>query len=257
MVEFERRDGVLRLHRPGTRWLSTGWAGGASTGPAAYNVTVPEGWECDAIESYVDTRLADAGFERDGPVLLTGVAQRHARGARHGSVTAVATVGLSNPATLPLDPAADEASATDTPAAEAEPEAGATPDTESDPDQAGDARPAPPGTCNVLVGTRRALQAGALAHLATTVATARTTTLQALAGVPGTSSDAIVVGCDPDGEPARYAGPATAVGDAARACVRDAIAASFASRYPDGEPPAVAGADHGLVTTTRAERFDV
>jgi len=56
---------------------------------AAYNVTVPEGWHCEDIGTYVAERLAAAGFGdvAGGPVLLTGVGQRHARGARCRPVT--------------------------------------------------------------------------------------------------------------------------------------------------------------------------
>jgi adenosylcobinamide hydrolase len=220
---------VLRLHRPETDWLSTGWQGGRSTGPAAYNVTVPTGWDCESIEPDVTDRLDSAGFPVDGPVLLTGVSQSHARGARRGPVVACATVGLSNPATLPLDPAG----------------------TPSDLDRT------TAGTCNLFVGTTRALADGALANLATVATEAKTATLLALVGFTGTTSDAVVVASDPAGEPATYSGTATAIGDATRACVREAITASLHSRYDDEMPPGtVEEATHGVVTTTIAEGFE-
>lgn len=279
MFASEHRDGVLQLRRERTRWLSTGYDGGVTTADAAYNVTVPEGWPHQSLDEYVAGRLAAAGFSAsaaaesspstdgsgssdgsesgswdpagpDGPVLLTGVAQRHARGARLGSVEAVATVGVSNPAPLPADPAGGSL-----------PDRVRSPDTESEPNgesaepesSRGDA---PPGTVNVFVGTTRALSSGALATLLTMAAEARSVTLQRLIGVPGTTSDATVVGTDPDGERARFAGSATRVGAAARVCVREAITASLASRYADDEPPdSVADARHGIRVEARAETF--
>ena len=58
------RDDVCQLRRPDTRWLSSGWNGGESTGSVAYNVTVPEGWPETDLDAYVASRRADAGFER-------------------------------------------------------------------------------------------------------------------------------------------------------------------------------------------------
>ena len=102
-MEFETAvaEGVLRFRRPATRWLSTGWAGGFADAPAAYNVTVPEGWERTDLDAYIDERRHEAGFGADavagddggsaavsaGPALLTGVAMRHARVARAGFET--------------------------------------------------------------------------------------------------------------------------------------------------------------------------
>ncbi|TKX75641.1 adenosylcobinamide amidohydrolase [Halorubrum sp. GN11_10-6_MGM] len=258
MFDATVREGVLRLRRPGTRWLSTGWNGGRSRGAVAYNVTVPEGFDRTDLAAYRDERLARAGFDRPGgsadggdgdrdarraglesdapPTLFTGVSMAHARGARLGSAVAYATVGLSNPATLPTEPAGA-------------PEfRGPAESTESPPD---------PGTVNLIVGTTRRLAPGAAANLVAVAAEAKAATLLATAGVPGTTSDAVVVADDPGGEPAAFSGSATAVGGAARACVRDAVRASLRSRYPDGDvPESTVDAEHGVVTDERAEVFD-
>jgi len=216
-------DGVCRLARPDTRWLSTGHAGGEERAPAAYNCTVPEGWNRTDLNAYVAERLAAAGFDDEavGPALLTGVDQRHARRARLDPVEAVATAGVSNPAALPVEG--------DTPRADG----GYV-----------------PGTVNVVVGTTRALAPGALPNLLTVAAEAKAATLVELVGVPGTTTDAVVAACDPAGDPAQFSGSATAVGAAARACVRDAVAASLRSRHPDGEYGIESGA--GVVTDDRA-----
>ena len=212
------RDGVCRLARPDTRWLSTGHAGGEHRAPVAYNCTVPEGWTRTDLDAYVAERLDSAGFEARGPTLLTGVDQRHARRARLGPVEAVATAGVSNPASLPVDGAART-------------------------DGGHHA-----GTVNVVVGTTRSLAPGALPNLLTVAAEAKAATLLELFGVPGTTTDAVVAACDPEGDPARFSGSATAVGGATRACVRDAVAASLRSRHPDGEYVA----ESGVVTDERA-----
>jgi len=237
--ETTRRDGVFRLDRPNTRWLSTGWNGGFSRAGAAYNCTVPAGWNPDDIRADVHRRLDSAGFDRgDGPVLLTGVDQRHARGAGLGPVTVFGTVGLSNPATLPVDPAQQPADTRAVTGAET-------------------GGPPGPGTVNLFVGTTRSLTEAGMANLVAIVAEARTATLLELAGFTGTTSDAIVVACDPGGEPARYTGSATPVGSAARACVREALTASYRSRYSGRKPPeSVADAEHGESTTCRATVFE-
>jgi adenosylcobinamide hydrolase len=110
---------------------------------------------------------------------------------------------------------------------------------------------------NVLLGVERSLPDGALASLLAVVTEAKAATLLDASGPPGTTSDAVVVG-GALGEPrAQFAGSATAVGAAARACVREAIHASFESRYDVNDPPAsVAVAEHGLATEARAETFD-
>ena len=136
VFEATVRDGVCRLARPETRWLSTGHAGGERTGAAAYNCTVPEGWSRTDLDAYVAERLDAAGFDGDGPALLTGVDQRHARRARLDPVEAIATAGVSNPAALPVEPTPGAATDASTPAG----------------DHA--------GTVNVVVGTTRALATG-------------------------------------------------------------------------------------------------
>lgn len=222
--------GVLALERAGTRWLSTGHDGGYAEGGAAYNVSVPTGFGRTDLGRYVEGRLVEAGFDAAGPSLLTGVGMRHARCARCGPVLACATAGVSNPAELPMEPAGVE-----------EPR-------EED--------PAHDGTVNLLVGTDRALCDGALASLLGVVVEAKAATLLGTVGVPGTTSDAAVVGSAPGGEPARFAGSATAVGSAARACVREALRASLASRYPEETPPSsVADAEHGVRTDRHAGVF--
>lgn len=234
VFEAAVRDEVCRLGRPDTRWLSTGYDGGEYRGPAAYNCTVPEGWSRTDLDAYVAERLAAAGFDgRDAPVLLTGVDQRHARRARLGPVEAVATAGVSNPAVLPIDSAERT-----------------TADARSTPSDGDDHA----GTVNVVVGTVRALAPGALPNLLTVAAEAKAATLLELVGVPGTTTDAVVAACDPEGDPAQFSGSATAVGSAARACVRDAVAASLASRHPEGADDAgdAGDAESGVVTDERA-----
>lgn len=231
MFDSAVSEGVLRLRRPGTRWLSTGHGGGYRRGAAAYNVSVPEGFERTDLERYCRERRERAGFDTPGATLLTGVEMRHARGASLGPAVAYATVGLSNPAALHRDDW-DEAV--------------------PDPDPEGGR----PGTVNLLVGTTRALDRGALASLLAVVVEAKAATLLSLAGFPGTTTDAAVVGADPDGPAAEFAGSGTPVGAAARACVREAVGASFRSRYADRPvPSSVADAEHGTVTDRRAEVF--
>ncbi len=139
MFETTVADGVLGIHRPGTRWLSTGWDGGFERAAAAYNVTVPEGWERTDLGAYIDERRERAGFIATGPTLLTGVEMRHARGARLDPVVAYATVGLSNPAVLPMEP--------------------------TEIDEVPRDCPSRIGTVNLLVGTTRCLNEAALATL--------------------------------------------------------------------------------------------
>lgn len=235
MFETTITDDVLRIARPGTRWLSTGWDGGESVADAAHSISVPEGWECDDLGPYVEERLASARFDHGGgPVLLTGVDTRHARGARQGPVEVYATAGVSNPAALPMDPG-------DEPVPEP---------TTRELNRA--------GTVNLIVGTTRRLSEGALANLIAVATEAKAATLLAETGFPGTTTDAVVVAYDPDGDPAEFSGSATAVGSAARACVREAVRASLRSRYSsDPECPAsVADAKYGVVTDARAEVFE-
>ncbi|RNJ25572.1 adenosylcobinamide amidohydrolase [Halosegnis longus] len=232
MYRSDRRAGVCRLHGPATRWLSAGFDGGYAEGTSAYNVTVPEGFDRTDLATYARERRREAEFD-DGPTLLTGVEQQHARGTRLDSVTAVATAGVSNPAGLPMDPDGEPA----------EPNAGDTPPN--------------PGTVNVLLATTRRLPDGALASLLALVAETKAATLLHETGVPGTTSDAVIVGSARDGDPAQFAGSATAVGRAARACVREAVRESLASRYADTAlPKSVADAEYGVETTVRAAVFD-
>ncbi|WP_135805751.1 adenosylcobinamide amidohydrolase [Halorussus marinus] len=239
MFETAVRDGVLRLRREGARWLSSGWAGGHCRADAAYNVSVPEGFDRTDLDAYLAERRDRVGFDGAGPALLTGVDLRHARGARCGPVAAVATAGLSNPAALPIDP-------------------------DPDPDPDGVERPSDSprhaGTVNVVVGADRSLADGALANLLAVAVEAKTATLLAATGFPGTTSDAAIAACDPAGEPAAFSGSATEVGACARACVREAVSASLDSRYADGDgdsalPESVADADYGVVTDRRASVF--
>lgn len=233
-AETTVRDEVLQVRRPHTRWLSSGWDGGLLTEGAAYNVTVPEGWTDRDLDRYVEERRERAGFDEPGPTLLTGVAMRHARGARCGPVTAVATAGVSNPAELPMSPDDSHGSS-----------------------GTGDAARSP-GTVNVLLWTERALTDGALASLLALVAEAKAATLLARVGVPGTTSDAVVVGGERMGPPQAFAGSATVVGACARACVREATGAALDARYPDGEwPTGVENAEYGVATTRRASVFAV
>lgn len=222
--------GVLQCAAPESRWLATGHDGGYRTAGAAYNVSVPKGFDRTDLSTYCAQRRERAGFTVQGPTLLTGVDLAHARGARSGPVEVVATAGLSNPATLPMDPTGS---------------GGATDD------------PGRPGTVNLLVGTTRALSAGTLATLLSTAVEAKTATLLAETGFTGTTSDAVVVGSDPTGEPATFAGSNTPVGAATRACVRAAIRASLRSRYVDRPlPESVGAADYGVRTDREATVFD-
>ncbi|SEK33453.1 adenosylcobinamide amidohydrolase [Haloferax larsenii] len=239
MFDVTCRDGVCRIFRPETRWLSTGYDGGESTGNVVYNISVPEGWPETDLDTYVEERLAEAGFADVGPALLTGVDQQHARRARFGPVEVVATAGVSNPAELPVeglrdggcenvpvDSVADDSSNSDEPKL---------------------------GTVNVVVGTTRSLEPGALPNLVAVAAEAKAATLLSRCGSPGTTTDAVVAACDPAGETASFSGSATEVGNAARICVRDAILASLDSRYADRElPTSVEDAQYGVVADEHA-----
>ncbi len=231
--DLAERSGICRMRHPDARWLSTGWNGGFVGSDAAYNVSVPTGFDRTDLDAYVRERRREAGFDADGPALLTGVEMRHARGARSGPVTAVVTAGVSNPAALPTT--GDETATLE-----------------------GDVGEYDPGTVNVLLATTGGLSDGALASLLGVVMEAKTATLLAETGFPGTTTDAVVVGCRSTGEPEPFAGSGTPVGAAARACVREALRASFRSRYPDGDfPTSVADAEHGVSTDHAAEVFRV
>jgi adenosylcobinamide hydrolase len=233
--------GVCRLGLSG-RWLATGWDGGYRDADAAYNVSVPAGFDRTDLDDYAATRLREAGFEREGPVLLTGVDAARARCARSGPVTVLATAGLSNPARLPVDDHDSRCPA-------------GGPDPHPTPDRDADPGPGPgTGTVNLLVATERALGDGTLATLLGTAVEAKAATLHAATGFSGTTTDAVAVGTDPAGERARFAGSGTEVGAAARRCVREAVLAGLdaASEAP---PETVADADHGVVTGGRADVF--
>jgi adenosylcobinamide hydrolase len=233
------RDGVLQLAAPGTTWLSTGWNGGRSLADVAYNCTVPEGWERTDLDRYIAERRSGAGFEREGPTLLTGVEMCHARCARttaesdesdNSEVLAVATAGVSNPAVL-------------------------FPETNADARQTADLeeRPSETGTVNLLVHVDNPVTEGALANLVAVVAETKTATLLHETGFPGTTTDAVVVGASERSErgpdPLQFTGSGTPTGAAVRACVRDALLASLAARYGDGAiPDTVTHAEHGVVT---------
>ncbi|MFC6756267.1 MULTISPECIES: adenosylcobinamide amidohydrolase [Haloarcula] len=232
MFETTRRDGIAQVRHEGARWLSTAWDGGYCESDTVYNVSVPIGFARTDLDAYREARLAEAGFPV-GPTLLTGVEMCHARVATSGPVTVLATAGLSNPAVLPVD------------------RDGATADG-SDVRDSDDSEPWRPGTVNLVVGVARSLADGALATLLGTAVEAKAATLLAVAEMPGTTSDAVLVGTDPSAAPAEFAGSATEVGAATRACVRDAVLASLDARYDDG-PPAPATAEHGVVTDRQSD----
>ena len=253
--ETERGDDRLTLRREGARWLSSGFDGGYREADAAHNLTVPEGFDRTDLAAYADERLVD---RPPGPTLLTGVSQRHARCARRGPVTVVATAGLSNPAALPMEADGGVGGRGDDGDGDTDREGGAPPEMKGDEQVEGKPGSGPsPGTVNIFVGTGRALDDGGLAGLLATAVEAKAATLLHAADVPGTTSDAVVVGCDPDGEFSRFAGSATAVGRAARVCVRDAVLASLASRYADEDgPPSIDEASYGVVSDESADVFE-
>ncbi|MCU4751543.1 adenosylcobinamide amidohydrolase [Halobacteria archaeon AArc-curdl1] len=262
-----RTDGVLCVQQPNAEWLSTGWNGGRYRGDRAYNISVPEGWDCTDLAPYVEGRLERAGFreaedtnhtQRDAetnleaPVLLTGVDLQHARGARCGPVTVYATAGVSNPAALPM-----------------EPPGGDLPDGALETDEdgaAGDGETPPPksesstvGTVNLIVTTRCRLAAGALENLLAVAAEAKAATLLAHTGFPGTTTDALVVGHDLTGPEQAFSGSWTPVGAATRACVREVLSSALESRYDGTDatiPADVDTAEYGVSTDVRASVFE-
>ena len=244
MFEAEVNGNVLAIERQETVWLSTGWRGGRRIADAAYSVTVPDSWHPEDLGTDVASRLSAAGvvdlpadeIGRAAPILLTGVDAENARGARLGPVEAYATAGVSNLAELPMDPEETTHS--------------------MDPDRGDQDRPI--GTVNIVVGTTAALSEGALANLVAVVAEAKAATLLAAIGAPGTTSDAVVVASDPSGPETTFSGSATTVGNAARACVREAVRASLAARYDESPPPtSVDRAEYGVVTDARAAVFSL
>jgi adenosylcobinamide hydrolase len=243
MFDIIASEGVLQCYRSDskTRWLSTGWDGGYCAGPAAYNVSVPEGWEEVDLSAYGTTRREQAGFDVPGPTLFTGVDLQHARGARCGPVEAIVTAGVSNPAALPMEPESEQ-----------EPEQELNPKSNHG-----------PGTVNIILGTTEPLSDGALATLLSCVVEAKAATLLSETDFPGTTTDAVIVGCDLKGVDTNntkqpFAGSATPIGAAARACVRESVRASIASRYAETPlPESVDDAHYGVTTTQRAEVFEV
>lgn len=230
MFETRREGDTLCVERLGTDWLSTGWRGGRRVADRAYSLTVEADWRPDDVESDVADRLAADGFDWDAdePVLVTCVDAENVVGARLDPVEAYATVGLSNPAALPMNPSGGDL-------------------TEGDPH---------PGTVNLVVGTTAELADGALANLVSVAAEAKAATLLSTTGVPGTTTDAVVVASDPRGPHEEFSGSATAVGAAARACVREAVRAGLAARYDDDEPPSADDeAAYGVRTDVRADVF--
>ncbi|ARS91652.1 adenosylcobinamide amidohydrolase [Natrarchaeobaculum aegyptiacum] len=263
-----RRDGVLQVRHPGAEWLSSGANGGRFRADCAYNVAVPEGWNRTDLETYVAERLERAGFPPasepgreygrvlEVPALLTGVEMADVRGARCGPVTAYATAGISNPARLPMEPPGGRF-----PDASEGGDVATKPDSldSSADDPASSDQPPGWGTVNVIVGTTRSLADGALANLLAVAAEAKAATLLAVTDVPGTTTDAIVAGYDPEGEPTQFTGSGTVVGTAARACVREAVRASLEAHYAgrDSSPQGAAiDAPYGVSTDVEAAVFE-
>jgi adenosylcobinamide hydrolase len=206
--------------------------GGFRVADCAVNVSVSADFDRRDLDAVVAERCERAGFDADGPALLTAVPQRHARGATAGSVTVVATAGLSNPATLPIVPSKEN-----------------TDDSRQD---------SPPvGTVNLLISTDRALDDARLAGFLASAVEAKTATLQATTGFTGTTSDAVAVGSTQAGEDTAFVGSSTEVGTAVRTCVRDALLASLRSTYADGDlPRSVDDAESGVVTECETTVFD-
>lgn len=219
MFNAALQDNVLCIRAPGAEWLSSGPAGGFCSADAAYNITVPDSFTRTDLDAYITERRERAGFTTSGPALLTGVEMAHARGAHLDGIVAWASVGLSNPATLRLSVDGEDVVSMGKET----------------------------GTVNLVVGTDRALDTRGLASLFGVVVEAKTATLLTGTGYPGTTTDAAIVGCDPTGASAPFAGSATPVGKAARVCVRDAVQASLEAAYPDGDwPDSVADAEYGV-----------
>lgn len=86
------------------------------------------------------------------------------------------------------------------------------------------------GTVNLIVGTTYSLNNAALANLLAVAVEAIAATLLAETNFSGTTTDAVIVGCEKAGERAEYSGSATRLGGSMRACVREAIRASLNAR---------------------------
>jgi len=232
---------ALRLRRPETRWLSTGW-GGRLRADAAYNVSVPEGFDRTDLGAYRDDeRLARAGFksEEDPPTLFT----RRFDGPRVRRTSRIGRRVRDRRAVEPGD-VADGSDGSD----------------RSD------------GRCWRLGARRRGVDRGTAPATrygqpgSRNDAAAR----RRRGGEPrrgrgrgegrDVARDGGRAGDDerrggrrrrPD-RGAAFSGSATPVGAAARVCVRDAVRASLRSRYPDGDLPGpAADAEHGVVADER------
>lgn len=232
VFELTRRENVIRFRSPGVRCVSTTWTGGFSTADACYSFSVPKGWDCTELSRYAEMRRNEVGYTERGPALFTAVDGENLRGARLGPVEVYATVGMSNPAELPMNPEGSEGELRGS-------------------EQRGI------GTVNLVVGTERSLRDGALSTLLAVAVEAKAVTLFAETGFPGTTTDAVIVVCNPDGKTAQFAGSATEVGAAARACVRDVVQTGLRARYPDdGVPRSVDEAEYGVTTHQRARVFE-
>jgi|GEM_PF-107468 Uncharacterized conserved protein len=285
------RDGVCRLSHPNTRWLSTGYDGGISRCDTAYLLSVPNGWTETAVSAYIAERCATAGFEyvstaiddrsltdtqtepphnnphasntdttwmstetkakaeTHTPALLTGVDLQHARRARLDPVEAIVTAGISNPATLPMPEMIDNDRSTEDITAKTDTSTSGGLDDSQNNKAARDNF----GTVNIILGTTHSLTPGALSNLVAVVSEAKTATLMTQTGFTGTTSDAVLIASDTTGSVKQFSGSATAVGNAARVCVRDALCAALTSRYGTDSPPkSVQTASHGIMTNDRA-----
>lgn len=234
MSEVTRGGDWCRLTIPDGHWLDTGVDGGFSRADRAVNLTVPTDFDRRDLRAYVTERCESVGIDPAGPALLTAVEQTDARGARAGSVTVVATAGLSNPARLPVPAPAEHEN------------------THEGIDQS-----PPPGTVNLLVGTTQSLDERGLAAALAAAVEAKAATLGSLVGFSGTTSDALAIGADPAGEKITYVGSSTELGANLRACVREAVSASLDAAYTEEELPAtVEAAAHGTRTTRSATVFE-
>lgn len=223
MFETAHSDGVLQFARQNTKWISSGWNGGITTAHSAYNISVPEPWERTDLETYAENRRNQAGFSTAGPSLFTAVAIDHAYCASDASVTVIATAGLSNPTMYRPNPS------------------------ESSTNAAGRETP---GTVNLLLGIERNLPDHCLIEVLCGAIEAKTLTLYQETGIPSTTTDAVIAGSAPTGKQSRFAGSATALGQAVRRCTRDAILASLHSRYPEQQYPRdKTDAEYGITLT--------
>ncbi|QZA87631.1 adenosylcobinamide amidohydrolase [Salinarchaeum sp. IM2453] len=229
MFEWTRRGSVFQVSNSNARWLSTGWNGGFSDAGAAYNISVPEGWDRTDLDSYISEQQHAHSFSTAGPALLTGVNLSHLRGARSDPITVFVTAGMSNPAALSMTTSEGTSVSS---------------------------QPSHQGTVNIIVCSDQPLTDAGMTTLLSVIAEAKATTLLHLTGFPGTTTDAIIVGTDQRGSKEPFAGSSTSVGQATRICVRDAIKASLDSRSAEA-PDSVAEAEYGVITTGNADVFQL